>query len=206
MKRIVNITLILLSFLAAISLFSCRKWEYDVERNGIHFEKITQSENGTIVGFMSKNQNIQGFPCEKGWIHFDKDWNLLSFQLHQDFMYKNTLLPAHTWFLFPYYRDITGYGCSFPADYKVQGYLCSGSGGYKGTHTGFYESGNLRSFYPPEDVLINGVPCKASLLVNVNLHENGMIKSCKLARDYQTDGKLYRKGRFLEFDEFGKVK
>jgi antitoxin component YwqK of YwqJK toxin-antitoxin module len=96
--------------------------------------------------------------------------------------------------------------CSFPFDYKVQGYLCGGSGGYKGTHTGFYESGKLRSFFPPEDVVVDGVTCEASLFVNVNLYENGKIKSCKLAEDYHSDGKVYKRGKTIQFDKNGNIK
>ena len=193
------------SIIAGFLFYGCKNWEYDVLKNGIHFSKIHQSKGGTYVGYMTENHNIQGFPCEKGWIHFRKDWQLLSFQLSKNVMYKSTLLPSSTWLHFPYHNDHTGYVCSFPDDKKVQGYLCGGSGGYKGTHTGFYENGKLRSFFPPEDVLVNGVPCEAGLLVNVKLHENGNIKSCRLAEDYQVDGKTYQRHKTIAFDKTGKV-
>lgn len=186
--------------------YGCKNWEYDVVKDDIHFEKIHQSENGATTGFMTENHNINGFPCEKGWIHFRGDWQLLSFQLSEDFMYRETLLPAHTWIHFSYHKEQLGYVVSFPYDYEVQGYLCGGTGGYKGTHTGFYDSGKLRSFYPTEDVTINGVPCKSNVLVNVNLYENGNLKSCKLAEDYQADGIFYAKGDTIEFTEDGSVK
>ncbi len=198
--------LICLSMAAILCLAGCKDWDYDVEQNGIHFKKISQSEAGTIIGYMTADRDIQGFPCAQGWIHFRPDWQLLSFQFSEDFMYKGTHIPAHTWFHFPYQPGQTGYVLSFPNDYEVQGHLCGGSGGYKGTHTGFYDSGRLRSFFAPEDVVIDGVPCAASLLVNVNLYENGKIKSCKLAGDYPVDGKLYKKGRTIEFDEEGRVR
>ena len=195
-----------ISTLVVLSFGGCKDWEYDVVKDGVHFKKLHQSENGTTVGFMTENHTVNGFPCEKGWIHFRGDWQLLSLQLSEDFMYKGTLLPVHTWIHFPYHEDQTGYVVSFPHDYEVQGHLCGGTGGYKGTQTGFYDSGKLRSFYPPEDVVINGVPCKSSLLVNVNLYENGNLKSCKLAEDYQTDGESYKKGDIVEFSEDGRVR
>ena len=188
----------------ALAFTGCKDWEYDVVNNGIHFKKLSRSENGTTVGFMTENHSIQGFPCEKGWIHFSGDWKLLSFQLSEDFIYKETLLPAHTWIHFPYHKDQIGYTVAFPRDYEVQGYLCGGTGGYKGTHTGFYDSGKLRSFFPPEDVFINGVPCASSLLENVKLYENSNLKSCKLAEDYEADGKSWRKGKVIEFTEDGR--
>lgn len=197
-----------LSVSIAIGLWvsGCKTWEYHVVKQGIQFEKIYQSKSGANIGYMTENRHIQGFPCEKGWIHFKQDWQLLSCQLSQDFLYNSTLLPAHTWIHFPYHDDQTGYVCSFPYDVEVQGYVCGGSGGYKGTHTGFYDSGRLRSFYPPEDVRLNGIPCEASLLVNVQLHEHGALQRCKLAEEYQADGKTYKKGKTLEFDNNGKVK
>ncbi|MBN1905201.1 MAG: hypothetical protein JW927_08910 [Deltaproteobacteria bacterium] len=189
-----------------IIIFSgCKNWEHNVERNGIHFKKISQSDAGTIIGYMTEDHDIDGFPCEKGWIHFREDTQLQLFQLSKDFMYKGTLLPAHTWFLFPY-RDVTGYICAFPYDYKVQGYICEGSGGPKGVNTAFYDSGKLRSFYPAEEIAIDGVPCKATLFVNINLHENGNLKSCKLAEDYHANSKTIRKGMLIEFDENGNMK
>ena len=183
MKNIKLLIRITLFFMILIFLNNCKHWEYNIQKNGIYFKKISQSGAGNYMGYMPDNLNIQEFPCEKGWIHFNKNWELLSFQLSQDFMYKGTLLPAHTWIHFPFQEGRTGYICSFPHDYQVQGYLCGGSGGYKGTHTGFYESGKLRSFFAPENVMVDGVYCDASLLVNVNLYENGKIKKCKLAGD-----------------------
>jgi hypothetical protein len=191
--------------LISLCFTGCKNWEYDVDKNGIHFTKISQSESGTVIGFMTEDHDIQGFPCEKGWIHFKNNFQLRLFQLSKDFMYKGTLLPAHTWFLYPY-NDVAGYICAFPNDYKVQGYLCQGSGGPKGISTSFYDSGKLRSFYPPEDITLYGIPCEASLLSNVNLHENGKIRSCKLSEDYRVDGKTFKKGRVIELDESGKPK
>jgi hypothetical protein len=189
-----------------ITIFSgCKTWEYDVEKNGIHFKKIRQFESGAVIGVMTEDYNIQGFPCEKGWIHFKEDFSLQSFQLNREFSYNNTLLPAHTWIHLPY-KQQTGYILSLPFDYQILGHLCGGNGGYKGIQTGFYGDGRLRSFYPPEDITENGVPCEASLLTSVNLHENGNIRSCKLAESYLVDGIKYKKGSVIELDESGKPK
>ena len=192
-----------LALIPALLFWGCKHWEYNVVKNGIPFEKISQSEKGTNIGYMTEDSEIQGVPCEKGWVHFRKDWQLLSCQLSREHFYRGTLLPAHTWLHFPYHAGGTGYVCSFPHDYEVQGYPCGGSGGYKGTHTAFYDSGRLRSFFPPGDVTVDGVPCDATPLVYVGLYENGRIKSCRLAGDYQGAGKTYRKGQTIAFDESG---
>ena len=192
--------------LTTLVLSGCKDWEYDVEKNDIHFKKISLSDAGTYVGYMTENRSIDGFPCEKGWIHFKSDWQLLSFQLSEAFNYKGTLLPAHTWVHFPYHAEQTGYVVSFPDDYEVQGHLCGGSGGYKGTHTGFYESGKLRSFFPPDDVVVDDIPCKASKFASVGLYEDGSIKSCILSADYEANGIQYEEGQILEFGQNGSVK
>ena len=197
---------LILIILFSILISGCKNWEYNAVKKGIYFTKISQSKSGTIIGYMSENHEIQGFPCEKGWIHFTDNWDLRSFQLSTEFTFNNTQLPAHTWIHFPYHESQIGYILSLPYDYEIQGYLCGGSGGYKGTHTGFYEDGRLRSFYPPDDVTVGGVPCKSTPFVNVNLYEDGTIKSCKLAEEYQVDGRLFKKGASIEFDENGKVK
>ncbi len=189
--------IIICSIVFAACIAGCKDWEYDVEKNGIHFKKIHRSKGGTRVGYMTENYVIQGFPCAKGWIHFDENWNLRSFQLSEDFTFKNLQFPAHTWFHFPYHAHQTGFICSFPYDYRVQGHLCGGSGGFKGTQTGFYESGRLRSFFAPEDVIVDGVPCESSIFVNINLHENGRLKSCKLAEDYRMEDRILLKGSVI---------
>jgi hypothetical protein len=191
--------------LVSLCFPGCKNWEHGVEKNGIHFKKISQSESGTIIGFMTEDHEIQGFPCKSGWIHFKEDFILQSFQLSREFTFNNTLLPAHTWIHLPY-KGLTGYILSLPFDYQIQGHLCGGSGGYKGTQTGFYDSGRLRSFYSPEEITVNGVPCETSILNNVNLHENGNIGSCKLSKDYKVDGVTYKKGSIIELYESGKIK
>ncbi|MBN2403044.1 MAG: hypothetical protein JXN64_11675 [Spirochaetes bacterium] len=207
MKSVLKISLNLsISIIICFCFNSCKDWEYNITKNGVHFKKIHQSGGSINIGYMSENHNIQGFPCEQGWIHFNKDWKLLSFQLSKDYIYKSIVLPAHTWIHFPNNKDQYGYICSFPYNYKIQGYLCKGDGGYKGTQTAFYESGKLRSFFAPEDVIVDGVPCKAGLLTIINLYENGGIKSCTLAQDYQADGKTFVKGKAVIFDKNGKIK
>jgi len=202
-----NITQFFLTGIILVSMIftGCKNWEYNVEKNGIYFKKISQSESGTVIGYMTEDHEIEGYPCEKGWIHFKDNFSLQSFQISREFTFNNTLLPAHTWIHMPY-KGQSGYILSLPFDYKIQGYLCSGSGGYKGTQTGFYDSGRLRSFYTPYDITVDGVPCNASIFDNINLHENGRLKSCNLAEDYPADGVTFKKGSKIELDESGKIK
>ncbi len=199
-----NLLLILL-LLSLPLLTNCKDWEKDVNRNGIYFKKIHQSKSGNYIGFIPKNQVIQGFPCQKGWVHFQENWKLLSFQLNQKYTFNKTVLPAHTWIHFPNQKDRTGYICVFPTNFKVQGFVCRGSGGYSGIHTGFYKNGRLRSFFAPENILIKGIPCKKSLFTNINLYKSGELKSCKLFQDIEIKNQKYEKGLVIHFDEKGNV-
>ena len=206
MKQLLKMVFMIVAItLLCLGILGCKSWEYDVERNGIQFKKFHQDEDGFIIGNMSHNQNIHGFPCEKGWIHFKDDWSLQSFQLSEDFLFKGHLFPAHTWIHMPYHRNQDSFIVALPHDCKLQGHVCGGSGGFKGTQTSIYMSGRLRSFFPPEDIVIQGVSCKATLFENVCLYENGNLKSTKLAADYTVDGKTWKKGSFIEFDPFGNV-
>lgn len=195
--------MVLFSFLLLLS--ACKDWQKDITLNQIHFEKYRQSKNGTRLGFMSSDEIIDGFPCKKGWIHFRDNWELLSFQISEDFRYQGLDLPSGTWIHFPYHKNQTGFICSFPTDITVQDCFCAGSGGYKGTHTGFYDNGKLRSFFPAEDQKVNGFPCKKSIFTNVNLYENGRMKKCKLAEDYDYKGKNYKKNMVIHLDKSGNV-
>ena len=199
-------TILLISLYFLILFTSCKEWEYDVEKHGIHFKKISQSDAGTIIGFMSENQTIDGYPCAKGWIHFRSNWQLLSFQISEPFAFRGTKFPAKTWIHMPYHEESTNYVVSLPYDMEIQGYLCSGSGGYGGTHTGFYGNGKLRSFFPPENIIIDGVPCKSTPFQNTILHESGKLKKCKLSADFEQNGMIYKKGIVIDFDENGQVK
>jgi len=201
-----HLKIILLLIFSSLLFTSCKNWEYDIEKHDIHFKKISQSKRGTIIGFMSENQSIQGYPCEKGWIHFRPNWELLSFQFSKPYNYNGTEFPAKTWIHRPYHDGRTDYVISLPYDMEIQGHLCGGSGGYKGIHTGFYGNGKLRSFFPPKDVIIQGVPCEASLLENINLYENGKLQQCKLSQSFNHKSKTYRKGSILNFDKMGNVK
>ncbi|MBN2278944.1 MAG: hypothetical protein JXQ65_00025 [Candidatus Marinimicrobia bacterium] len=195
-----------LLMLFLVILTECKNWEKQVEKNGIYFDKIHQSKGGTRVGYMNKNQTIDGLPCEKGWIHFRKNWDLLSIQLSSDFEYKGLLLPKNSWLHLSYDTNSTDYVVSFPYDIEVQGFWVDGTGSYKGTHTGFYGSGKIRSFYPAKELVIQGIPCKRSLLENILVYENGRLQRCKLSKDFKIDGKRYPKGTTVYFDEEGRIK
>ena len=197
-----SLSIPLLGVVLALSLIlmSCdRTTEYSVIKRGIHFSKIHTSSSGVSTGRMTVRNIIQGIPCEEGWVHFKKDGGLLSCQLYTEYTLKNVTLPAHTWIHLPYHDHQTGFVCSLPHDQEIQGFLCEGTGGYKGTHTSFYETGKLRSFYPVRELIVSGVPCKATPFVNVQLHENGSLKSCKLSADYTIQNTEIKKGEIIEF-------
>lgn len=87
----------------------------------------------------------------------------------------------------------------------VQGHVCRGTGGPKGTQTAFYPSGALKQFYPARDTRIDGVPCRTNVFSGwVELHENGRLKSCLLSEEWESKGTRYRRGTRLEVAADGK--
>jgi len=69
-----------------------------------------------------------------------------------------------------------------------------------------YPGGRLHNFYPVEDIEIQGVYCKRSLVRGpVYLYESGRLKSCTIATEQIINGVLYRKNSRLVFDENGRV-
>ena len=102
--------------------------------------------------------------------------------------------------------DLTLRFCSFPENTNIQGYLCrGGSGGSEGVTTGFYPSGRLQSFFPPKDIEIQGIPCRATPFGPVSLYENGNLKQLTLARDTVIGGRSLDEGQTVVLSERGEV-
>jgi len=113
-------------------------------------------------------------------------------------------IPAESQISF--YDDYTAFFLG--SDTEIQGYCCNGNFARKtsqGISTTLYLSGKLRSFFPCDDVEINGILCLSSPFAGVKLFENGKIKECKLAADQEVEGIQYKKKTVLFFDETGAV-
>ena len=188
------------------------KWEKDKTIAGVDFEKVKYivsiADNDTlkIKGILKEAQKIQGYPCAKNYVSLTYDYRLCYFKLNREMNIKHNKLPKGTWVDI---RNDSTMLCMFQKDIMIDGkHPCKGAkteNGAKGIHTWFYPNGNLNGYFAYEDVNINGVWCKASLLHPVTLHKNGKLKTCKLAKNLEFEGEIFLKGTEVRFDEEGQV-
>lgn len=187
-----------------ILLSSCLghgRWQRDIEMEGIRFEKI-RSSGSVIIGRLSEDTTIQGYPCKKGWVHFYSNQGLKSFSLERPMKINSIEIPASTWVTLNEKGALIL--CAFPYNIEIQGHMCRGSGGPKGVQVSFYENGALKTFFSPESVVIHGIPCKGGVFNYIGLHENGNLKACTLSGNTVINGVQYAKGERLRFDEKGR--
>lgn len=182
-------------------LSSCTHWERNVTVNGIHFNKISRSESGTIIGHTSRDEKIGTIVCKQGWVHFDDDMNLKFCAVKEPIQYKGNTIPADTWIRMDQDQNI--YLCAFPQNTMIQNHLCKGTGGPKGYQTSFFNSGKLKSFFASEIVEIDGIPCKASGTAIISLHENGGLKECTLAKDSIINSTQFNANTKIKLDKSG---
>ncbi len=90
--------------------------------------------------------------------------------------------------------------------FVVQGLPCRGTG-YKGWAVTFHPSGRLSLCYLNEMATIDGVPCAAATFLRemtgnsgVSLREDGRLRSCRLARDFERGGIRHTKGNRITID------
>ncbi len=183
-----------------VVLAGCVPWdEENVVKNGIHFEKFRQEklhygEEGKTVfsGVLAEDTEIQGYSCRKESVTFYADWQLKEFILAKPTVVNNILFPADTW-IFPAEGGYIN-AAVFPKNIEIQGHLVRGGrGGPEGVVTSFHKNGALKSFFSIEDVEINSVPCKGSVLHSIELFDSGELQSCTLAYPATIEGHAYAK-------------
>ncbi|MBN8694606.1 MAG: hypothetical protein J0L69_15535 [Bacteroidetes bacterium] len=133
-----------------------------------------KSDTVKIIAKLSTTSVINQIPCEKGWIHFDKRFNPVTFKLSEDKVLSNFQYPKGTWI----YLKQEGIVCVFPNETLVQGFKCRGGGGISGVQTAFYKSGKLKTFFSADEVELEGKKCKGGSKKYIELYENGKLKSC----------------------------
>lgn len=210
MKPLPSHFFIKIAFLFSVLLVSCSgayytSWEHNINVKNIQFEKlrygVENNDTLSIIGYLSEATQIQGYPCSADWVQFNKSWKLTLLKLSEEKQIGETIFPKDTWIKPRKDRLIV----VFPGNTVIQGYHCRGNGTSKGIQTSFYPSGKLYSFFPPEDVRIGQINCKASLLNNIVLFENGTLKSCTLAEDQLIQQENFKKGSRVSFHQDGRV-
>ena len=203
-NSVLAIALCILACFNAGCLFDS-DWERDVVKNGIAFDKVTQRESGIWTGVLKENTQIQGYPCQKGWVGFNGDWTLRRFTLSEPFdIGHDTILPKDT-YVVSLWQGGRIRVCALPGRMKIQGQRCIGTGGPKGVQVSFYPDGALQTFFAPQDTDIQGVPCRGGVFHIIQLHPNGSIKQATLPVDTRINDIIYPKGKTLYFNETGQI-
>ena len=173
-KSIVSIIL-LIGIL--ISCIQQERWMRNVKINEVEFEKVRYSfkdrDTIAIIGFMKKNNEIQGYPCKKGWVHFTKDKKLELFCLSKPYVIENISLPKESWIINIQNDKFTT--VVLPNDATIQELPVKGGKGVKGTRTIFYKNGDLKSFSPNQNFIKNGIKFKKSMLRPIQISSNKEI-------------------------------
>ena len=185
------------------------KWEKEISYNGISFDKVRFHIEGSdtleIEGYLSQPTNINGIPCSN-YIVLKEGGRLKKITLSEDFYMFDITFPKGSLLNF----KEEGLSCYLSSNTMVQGFLCSGN--YtkkisKSLETVFYPNGELKWFYPPEDVLINQVYCKGGKSIIIGLYMNGRLMKCTLSQDQIIDGAPYDENTvFFFFPESGEPK
>lgn len=171
-------------------------WQRDVTLHGVMFTKVRTDDAGFHIGHIDTETIVGGRACRPGWLHLHPDGTPAAFTAAHEIVLPRVTIPAGTWVTQNPEGVITA--CAFPQNTEVQGRLCRGTGGPKGVQTAFYPDGALKRFFPVAPVVIEGVPCATGLVRGaIELHPDGRLKSCLLARDHVTAGMKHRKGTRL---------
>lgn len=198
MKISILIMVLIITILLVISKF---QWKHDININGIEFTKVQYQKNGKdtsyIYGQLKQTSIINNYYCAADWIKLSKDFKVLEFCLDKDSELKNLHLKKGTWIFLNTPYTI----CVLPNSTIIQEYLCKGGGGKKGIQTSFYKTGELHTFFTPENITINNLLCKGGNLNYIELYKNGKLKQCTLAKAQSINEKNYKKNTIIRFNK-----
>jgi hypothetical protein len=161
---------------------------------------ILRHENGQMKrAFLLEERELEGMPCRR-WIWWYEDGRLDNLELARDLAVQGHAFPAGTRVFFDRAGRLAHAWLS--EDTVVDGHRCRG--GMK-IDTAFHPNGRVRAFFPPGTLVIDGIPCTASVFHPVYLHPDGHLRRCKLAGAVTLAGRTFAKGETLELDEAGRA-
>ncbi len=178
--------------------------------------KEDHSKGARVVVPEGEIIEVQGVSCS-GRIEYYKNGNLEHCSLARDDTLSGQLFAAGTGVHFT--EEGIFEWCFLRKTTEIQGYLCRGEG--HGFMTRFYPNGQIRTAWLAEDQIIQGTPCAkfrflAALIGwaqggvgykngSTGFHENGMLRYCELSENFTIEGKRFRRGDVLRFDQDGKL-
>jgi hypothetical protein len=163
------------------------------------------SEPNAIRNKLDSDKRIQGIPCARGTAWFYPDGALNECTLSRAATLGSVGVPRRS--IVELWPNGAAHYVTISRRALVGGYRVMGgtrASSSSAVVTTFYPSGKLRSVYLAVDQNIEGVPCRGgsawNLLVDpandtnyVEFFDDGKLKSCRLARDYEG----YRNGQRL---------
>ena len=169
---------------------------FDFIKGSVHYH-----DNGTPKkACLRKPAEVEGYPC-KNWIGFGKDGRLSQFQLAEPREIQGLSIPENsTVFL---NRNGQLASCWLSRNTEIQGLLCDG--GIMKVTTVFHTNGTIACCFLAKSALIQNIPCEASVLDPVYFYESGKLKSCTLSESIVVEGRKYKKGSKVSFDENGRL-
>lgn len=152
---------------------------------------------------------IQGVPCQ-GYVNYYQNGKLQSCILAREDTLLGQPFPAGTRISFA--ADGTLDRCFFPHNVQIQGVNCKGTG-IDGYQMLFYPNGKLRLAWLAQDQEIQGVPCMEASFwadafgggVGVSFHDNGILARCKLSQNCIMQGRSFKRGQHVSFDNQGHI-
>lgn len=155
------------------------------------------AEPNSIRNKLATDKTIQGIPCARGTAWFYPDGALNECTLSRSTTLGDVEVPRRS--IVDLWPNGAAHYLTISRPAVIGGYRVMGGARANSSSavvTTFYSNGKLRSVYLAADRTIEGVPCRGgsawNLLVDsandtnyVEFFDNGKLKSCRLARDYE---------------------
>ena len=189
-----------LALLLALSLASCVSiLPQDPADLPFRTGTIDREDGRMRRAFLAQDAELERIPC-RDWVHFDDAGRLHSAELARDFAFGRVLVPAGSRFFLR--EDLTLKAVWLSEDREYDGIVCNGGPGK--ICTSFHPSGRVWQAFLPDDQVIQGVPCEASVFAPVELDADGRLVACRLSCDWSRDGASFESGDDLRFDATGR--
>jgi hypothetical protein len=170
--------------------------EYVVVLDNILFDRFLNMR--LLQGILQETTLIDGFPCAGGWgVQFFMSGQLRTCKLAEDIVFQDILIFQNTWI---FLDEELNFSCTFPEDMEIHGYQIRNK-----RPVTFYQSGRLKSFFPPSNVMIQKIPCRKGKETPIFLFENGNLDRCTLSMDADIDGRRISARSAISMSEDGKV-
>jgi antitoxin component YwqK of YwqJK toxin-antitoxin module len=172
-------------------------------------DKLGTTMRSDMSGESSETaMDVQGIPCI-GHVTYHSNGKIKSCTLARMDTLNGQPLPAGTVVNFSPAGLLDW--CFLQHDTEIQGHLCKGQG--HGWMTCFHPNGKLRVAWLGRDETIQGVPIAEynwwadafGKGAGVYFWENGLLRRCRISKEFSIEGKTFQKGDIVSFDSDGNL-